>query len=312
MQRLKQEIKSSALAPLYFFYGEEAYLREHYLKLMRKGVDDFDYKRLDGQTCGAEDVIEAAQALPMTSARVFTEVRDLDVFKLKDSDAERIAELIAAPPEDATTVFVYSALEWKPDKRKKLWKTIEKQARLVEFKPQNDKDLSEWIERRFHALNKTISRADALFLIRYAGRSMTDLIGEIEKIAAYSTGGAIGQSDIRAVGTPHLEAMDYEAFNLAEAIINGDYENSSRRLAVLLELGQEAIPLIYAWGSKLRQGYAASVRSGRSAKLQWYAECVKLCAEADLRCKSSNTDDRVIVLDLFARLIASRRARLGR
>jgi len=312
MQNLKQEIKNNTLAPLYFFYGDETYLREHYLKLMRKGIDEFDYRRLDGQSCSAEDIVQAANSLPMFSGRVFVEVRDLDIFKLKDADSERISELINSPPEDATIVFVYNALEWKPDKRKKLWKSIEKKSRIVEFKPQNDKDLSEWIDRRFRALNRTISRDTALALIRYAGRDMTSLIGEIEKLAAFSKTAAISQTDIVAVCSPHLEALDYESFNLAEAIINGEYNNSANRLAILLELGQEAIPLVYAWGSKLRQGYASIIRSGQSPKLQWYAEAIKLCAEADLQCKSSASDDKVIILDLFAHLIATRRAHLGR
>ncbi|MDR0818312.1 MAG: DNA polymerase III subunit delta [Oscillospiraceae bacterium] len=311
MNELKQAISKGTLSSLYILYGEEAYLREHYLKLMRKGVGGFDYKKIDGISSSMRDVAEAVQSMPMSGDRVFIEVRDLDIFArdFGEANAGILESLIGDIPDTCRLVFVYSAVEWKPDKRRKLWKSLEKYAKIVEFKAQDERELINWIERHFGAEGKSISKQNAQFLIRYCGRLMNTLGNEIAKISAYSNGVEITESDIRAVTPPQLEAG---VFEVADAIIRGEFGNASRMFGTLLELHkdelrEQAIPIIAALSWKLRREYQSQLRFGRrSPMLDWSANAILLCADADTRCKSSNADERVILTDLFVTLLAAK------
>jgi DNA polymerase-3 subunit delta len=282
-------------------------MREHYLGLMRKGIDDFDYKRLSGRVT-ASDIAEAARAFPMLSERTFVEVRDFDIFNANgESDdgekasggEETIAELIADVPQSCRLVFVYNALKWSPDKRRKLWKTLESKAKLVEFKPQSESLLVEWLTRRFKAENKEISRETAKFMIRYCGNTMNVLITEIGKLASYSNEREVTENDIRAVAIPQIEA---EAFGLVNALTDGHRDAAAGILSKLLDLETEPIPLIAALSWKARQLYVQTLRNPRNPKFQWAKNAILRCSEADIKCKSSSADKPNVLKQLFVDL----------
>jgi DNA polymerase-3 subunit delta len=310
MEQLKRDIEAGTLGTTYVLYGDEGYLREHYLELMRKGTDEFDYKRLSGRV-SAENIAEAARAFPMLSERTFVEVRDFDIFNANAASEESeegeklhggeetLAELIADVPQNCRLVFVYNALKWSPDKRRKLWKTLEAKAKLVEFKPQSEALLVDWLIRRFKAEEKDISRETAKFLIHYSGNTMNALITEVGKISNYAVGREITGDDIRAVSIPQIEA---EAFDLVNALTDGRRDAAARILSGLIDLETEPIPLIAALSWKARQLYVQTLRNPRNPKLEWAKNAILSCSEADIKCKSSSADKSNVLKQLFVEL----------
>ena len=55
-------------------------------------------------------------------------------------------------PDYVCLVFYFDVLEGKPDKRTKLYKTLEKTACFADFAHQEEHELVAWIERRVRAL----------------------------------------------------------------------------------------------------------------------------------------------------------------
>ncbi|MDR2530674.1 MAG: hypothetical protein LBC65_03925, partial [Oscillospiraceae bacterium] len=226
-----------------------------------------------------------------------------------ESNVATLEALISDVPDTCILVFVYSAVAFKPDKRRKFWKNLEKLARIVEFKYQTESALTAWVERHFAAEGKRVSRSTASFLVRYAGRSMRVLGGEIAKIAAFADSPEVTEFDVRAVTPPKLESAVFEC---AESLVRGELDSAAARFAVLLEihkdeLRDQAIPLIAALSWKLRREYQSRLKYGRrSPMLDWSADAVLQCAEADVRCKSSGGDLRAVLMDLFTLLLARR------
>ena len=67
---LKQDLKTGQYGRLYFFFGEEHYLRDHYLqqlknKLLDGPAADFNYHRFTQENMNLQSFADAVEAMPM-------------------------------------------------------------------------------------------------------------------------------------------------------------------------------------------------------------------------------------------------------
>lgn len=260
LQLLKQNIREKTPGRLYVFFGEETFLLEHYLGQLKKLVLDpltesFNYHRFNTETFDVTAFSEAVENLPMMAEYTLVQVEDIDLFKMSESDRDRMAAALADIPEYCTVVFVYTAAPWKPDKRmKKLWESIEKSGLVVEFAKQDQRDLIAWVTRHFAARQKKISTELCAYLIDITDGTMTSLLGEIEKICAYSGSDQICKADIDAVTEPVLDAV---VFQMTDFLSAGRYDEALQKLQQLLKMQQEPLAILGAVGSHFRRLGAA-------------------------------------------------------
>ena len=242
LQLLKTHIREKNPERLYIFFGEETFLLEHYLGSLKKLVLDaltesFNYHRFNTETFDLTAFSEAVENLPMMAERTLVQVEDIDLFKMNEADRDRIAAVLSDIPEYCVVVFVYTACPWKPDKRmKKLWESIDKNGLVVEFAKQDQRDLIAWLTRHFSAHQKRISTELCAYLIDITDGTMTSLLGEIEKICAYSAADTICKADIDAVTEPVLDAVVFQMTDLLSA---GRYDEALLKLQQLLKMQQE-------------------------------------------------------------------------
>lgn len=319
LQLLKRALKNNSLERLYIFHGEETFLLRHYLKEIRKKLLDeltesFNYSRFTNETFNLQQFGDAMEGMPMMAESTLVHVDDVDLFKLNESDRNKMAEFLADIPDWCTVVFTYETVSWKPDKRlKKIWSSIESNATVVEFVKQDQKDLVAWITRHFAAHHKRITTELCLHLIDITGGTMTTLAGEIEKICAYSGADEIFRSDIDAVTEPVLDAV---VFQMTGLLSEGRYSAAFEMLQTLLKMQQEPILLLGAIGSHFRRlgtartlydnGKNASelqklyripdyparklMEAGRRFRPEFLARAAELCMETDYRMKTSFDD----------------------
>ena len=192
LQLLKTHIREKNPERLYIFFGEETFLLEHYLGSLKKLVLDaltesFNYHRFNTETFDLTAFSEAVENLPMMAERTLVQVEDIDLFKLPEADRDRVTAVLGDIPDYCTVVFVYTTVAWNPDRRmKKLWEAIDKNGLPVEFAKQDQHNLVAWITRHFAARGKKISTELCVYLIDITDGTMTSLMGEIEKISAFS------------------------------------------------------------------------------------------------------------------------------
>ena len=281
LQELKMALRDKNPGRLYFFYGEEVFLLHHYLEqLKKKTVDEltesFNYHKLNSETFEMQTFADAVENLPMMAERTMVQVDDVDVFKLGENDRNHMVEILSDIPDYCTVVFTYVTVEFKPDKRlKKLWDAVDKNGTMVEFARQSQKDLIAWISRHFAAYQKRISTDLCAYLIDITGGMMTDLKGEIEKIAAFSGAPEIVKQDIDAVTEPVLDAV---VFQMTDLLGTGDYGGALLKLQQLFKMQQEPIAILGAVGAHFRRlGAARTVLdSGRGS-----GDLMKLCGLSD-------------------------------
>ena len=256
LQELKLAVRAKDPARLYFFHGEETFLMHYYLDQLKKLLLDeltesFNFHKLNSETFGVQELADAVENLPMMAEHTLVWVDEIDLFKLNESDREKIGEILSDIPDYCTLVFTYVTTPWKPDKRlKKLWGSIEKYGTVVEFAKQDQRDLIPWIGRHFAAHKKQISTDLCVYLIDITGGTMTALSGEISKICAYSGGDRIVKNDIDAVVEPVLDAV---VFQMTDLLGQGEYGAALAKLQALLKMQQEPIAILGAIGGHFRR-----------------------------------------------------------
>lgn len=281
LRELKQMLKEKQAHRLYIFHGEETFLLHHYFQQLKKLlVDDltesFNYHKFTKENFDLRGLADAVESLPMMAEHTFVWVDDIDIFKLPEDDRTKLAELFSDIPDYCCLVFTFETVAWKPDKRlKKYWDAIEKNAKIVEFPKQDQRDLCNWITRHFAANQKRITPDLCSYLIDITGGTMTTLSGEIAKISAYSAADTIVKSDIDAVTEPVMDAV---VFQMTDLLGEGKYGPALLKLQQLLKMQQEPIAILGAIGTHFRRISTARTLLDCGKNSQ---ELMRLCSMGD-------------------------------
>lgn len=327
--QLKQEMKSEQYGRLYLFYGEEHYLRDHYLQMLRDKLltgpaQEFNYHRFTPENMDMQSLADAVDALPMMAQCSLVQVDDYDLGKISESDREKLISVLSDIPDYCTIVFVFDTVPFKVDGRQKKLKEVIDTGLAVEFACQGQRELNAWIRRRFRSHDKEIDDRLCEHLTFLTGGTMTALAAEIEKIAAFASGSVITAQDIATVVIPVLDA---EVFDLTGAVADGDYEKALVKLRTLIQMQEEPIPLLAAIGNQMRRllyartamnagkgeaGVAELLKASmgraphafvlqktmttaRRLSDRFCARAVELCMEADIKLKSYSGDDQRVL-----------------
>lgn len=336
LQELKRDLKNKDLSRLYVFFGEENFLQNHYLEMVRKQLLDpltesFNYHFFNPETFDLVSFSEAVENLPMMAEHTLVRVDEIDLFKLAEEERNKVISVLSDIPDYCTVIFTYVTTPWKPDKRqKKLWEAIDNNGLVVEFAKQDQKDLVAWVTRHFAAQKKRISSELCVYLIDITGGTMTALSSEIDKICAYSGAEEICKADIDAVTEPVLDAV---VFQMTDRISEGNYEKALLSLQQLLKMQEEPISILGAIGSNFRRIAAAicliqngrnsgdlqalfpmpdfaarkTMESARHIPEEFCGRALELAAETDFRLKTSYDDAQRLLEMLLLQLATEAR-----
>ncbi len=325
-QTLKEDLRAKTTKGLYFFYGEEVFLLHHYFGQLKKLLveeltESFNFHKLNSENFDIRAFSDAVENLPMMAEHTLVHVDEIDLFKLPESDREKVAEILSDIPSYCTVVFTYETTPWNPDKRmKKFYDVIVKYGSIVEFPKQGQRELIAWISRHFSANQKRISPDLCSYLIDITGGTMTALSGEISKICAYSGAQDIVKSDIDAVTEPVLDAVVFEMTNM---LSDGRYGLALQKLQQLMKMQEEPLGILGAIGNHFRRlataktlldnGKSASelvrlyrasdyqaqklMRTAKNFSARFYATAAELVLETDRQIKTSyDSPERLLEL----------------
>lgn len=214
-------LKRGVIAPVYLFYGEETYLRDLALVRLREyfeqgGQAGLDVDVVEGETTDPTEVAARAETLPFFAARRLVIIKNPSFFKgakrggeagegePKPSGRETpLLEYIKDP--SPSTCLVFSTGE-VVDKRKRLFQTIKKYGRAMEFTYLSPGDLTRWLAKRAGLAGRRFAPGAANALLDAAGPSLQALSLEIEKLINYTAGReVITTEEIHLMCPPRLE-----------------------------------------------------------------------------------------------------------
>ena len=331
-QQLRRDLDAGTPGRLYIFHGEETYLRDHYLarlkeQLLSGGMGEFNFHAVSAGEMSPRRLEEALDCLPMMAQRTLVQVTDFDLFKAGEKDREGYVALLSDLPDYVCLVFVYDLIPYKGDARTKLAAAIQAHGTVVNFARQETGELVKWVRRRFRSLDKQISAGLAEELIALCGDLMTNLIGEIEKVAAYAKGEEITRADVEAVATPQLDTV---VFRMTDAIGARNFDRAAQVLGELYQMQEHPIKIMGALGRQLRQLYSARLAldrgkgasyvaelwglrpfqaekllgAARRSSLDWCRRAVVRCGQTDVAMKSTGQDPQELLTALLLELAA--------
>ena len=209
---LNAELKEGRFRRAYLLCGEQAYLRIQNRDRVRAALlgdgDEMNVSVYTGMDVTAREVIDQAQTLPFFADRRVIILENSVFFSKKASvESDTLAAFIPDIPEIASIIFV----EENPDKRKKLYRAVQKNGFVLNCEDLSPRMLGQWTSGLFKKAGLSIDGPVLNFFLETVGEDMMNIVSESEKLIGYCMGREkITDQDIRAVCSPQLKDRVFE------------------------------------------------------------------------------------------------------
>ncbi|MFD2098505.1 DNA polymerase III subunit delta [Flagellimonas iocasae] len=214
--------------PIYFLMGEEPYYIDKISQYISDNVltedeKGFNQMVLYGRDTSVDEVISNAKRFPMMAEHqvvIVKEAQDLS------RTIENFTSYVEHP--QPTTILVICYKYKKLDKRKKLYKAVQKNGELFESKKLYENQVAEWIRRTLSSKNYRISPKACVLLVEFLGTDLGKINNELTKLTLVVP----ASTEI----TPELIeqhigiSKDFNNFELKKAIGERDVRKASQIL----------------------------------------------------------------------------------
>ncbi len=307
---LERSLKEGRLAPVYLLVGCEGYLRDNGARALTEAalsgtlLREFNESSFSLTSGGAQEVIAAANQLPMMSTLRVVKITDFG--KLREADEEALVRYISNPAESTVVIFNTEDL----DKRKKLARALLEKCQVVDYPALKDGEARTWVKSRLRELKVTCDELALSEIIMLAGTDVQTLFSELDKLAsaALPTGRITAQMVDDLIG----RSRELSNWELGDHLIARNRKQALETLSRLLEGGAQPVMLIGAIAGNYhrlalakealtrgsrddvfrtvplpsfkRDAFIANLKRSDAAKI---AHGIKLIAAADLAIKTS-------------------------
>ena len=270
----ESELRSDIRSPsgMYFFYGDEDYMKNHYAAQIKAavvtdpGFAAFNYIRFSDDSFDAEAVREAILAPPVMAEKKLVDISVANLEKLM-GEKERTAflemlEEIASGEDaggavslfgdgggaDSAVVILRIAADGfdagNPKRPSAFLKKAETFMKTVAFDVQSDARLIRWIERHFAEYGLMVSQQAAMRILTLCGRSMYRLSGELAKAAAYTAKSGRTEITVPDIDAAVTRTEEDDAFRLANCVLEGNIPAALDALAIKIRKREEPIMVL--------------------------------------------------------------------
>jgi len=249
LEELERDLTVS-VRPVYLLLGPEEYNCGQALAILKNrtitpGAVDFDYSVFTAGDARVQEILESASTFPMLSPRRLIVVEDIGKFK--DSEAETLLDGLNRISPRSTIILTAVEL----DKRKKFFKTAQKDFCLCEFPRLKGPVLERWAETFVRKQGYRISTVALKRVIDIAGADLQTLASEFEKLMLYA-----GEEKVipDAVIEDLVRASRQQSiFDLTNAVGRRDRNGALRSLGNLLGMGEHPLVVVTMLARHCRQ-----------------------------------------------------------
>lgn len=332
VKELAAQLKIGAPCGVYLLFGEEAFLKTHYLRLITEQFsgspfDELNVFRFEGKEYSTDVVENAIEGPPVMAEHKLLVFSGSLVFKpdgrtgakqeYRDYWEKRLRDI----PEYCHVVF----FEDDVDKRSALYKFVNKHFAACEFAYLSENEMTNWTVKLFKTMGKSLSAFDAQHLVGICDAGMHSVKREAEKLAAY-TGSRleVTRADIDAVVTPSVKS---KAFDMVDAMLAGNADKALRLLGDLFTLREPELKILGAINYQLDKLLAVKLLAASGADkstitsrlklvpflagkylkqaqaypLERLGRMIEAANETDVAMKSNSIDNHILLEMLVAR-----------
>ena len=340
-EALKKQIKSGDFARIYFIYGNEGYLKQHYANLIcdktvSKDFADFNLKKLDGKDTSLNEIYDCISSFPMMSDFTCTLVKDFPLNTFIGDRGKVDSEfqtVISDIPESSVLVFWMDTIE--VDEKNSKWARVIKIIDEIGVCAAIDKRTRSALEKLLVASAQkkdcTLSRECAAYIVSLVGEDMATLQNELHKVCAYVGSGEITKKDVDKTVIVSVEA---KIFQLSRMVCRGEADNAYENLQNLFKLREEPVVILSVLSksfvdmyrvkaakeagvpySKLGEIFAPNIYKTKMFTLDNAANdaarftvtqlkaALDILSDADRRLKSTGEDSKIVLEETILRLL---------
>lgn len=332
-KQLKKHIREKNFFPLYLVFGDESYLKSHYVNLLAesavdKAFESLNLDRFDGKSTDLKTILDRAMTLPMLSERRCVVVEDYKLESLTEKDSKILSAAFENLSDSTVLVFSQTSDSFNKKNGKKAIALFEKYGVVCELNKRKGNDLIKPLVSSAAKQGVTLSPAMAQYLVSCVGDDFNVLINELSKVCNFVGSGEVKKEHIDAVA---VKTVDAKVSSLTRSLLGGNFEKAYDILDSLITLKVEpnyilgsiigtyvdmyrakvscesagtAQPLSSLFNYKGREfalNYAA--RDASKLGISALRACLDELAKADMKLKSTGTAQTLIIEQLMVKLL---------
>ncbi len=221
IKELNKNISEGIFSNIYFFHGEENYLKDFYIQriinaVVPDGMDAFNLFTFKNDVTAGE-IKDAIEQPPLMSDYKVVYLNELDISKQNSDFRDKMAEII----DDIPGFCILIIRETAVDGKLKLIKSLEKNACSVKCVYPDTDTVRAFITREFKNRNKKISPQLAQKIAVECEQKMYTVLNVIEAVCGY-----LHDKDeitCEAVDTFMVQSFETVVFNLSEFIVTKQF-----------------------------------------------------------------------------------------
>jgi DNA polymerase-3 subunit delta len=286
-KKIIKDVKEKKFKPIYFFMGEEPYFIDKLASFMEDNALDeadrsFNQAVHYGSDLDVSRLVGEAKRYPMMAEYQLVMVKEAQLIKhltgkeKKDKDGNVKEEetkdpfLVYCEAPLSSTILVICFKGKSLDKRKALYKAIEKNGVVFNSEAIKDWNLSKWVMEYVKEKGFRITERAAIMLSDYLGNDLAKIENELNKLAiSLQANAEIDESIIeRNIGI----SKDYNVFELMKAISKQDVLKANQIINYFSKNQKEnpavlTIGMLYSYFSKLLEIHFHRVKGLNSASI---------------------------------------------
>jgi len=273
-EQIIADLKKKIYKPIYYLMGDESFFIDQITNYIDKNILPEEEKAFNQTVFYGKDItlgtlLDTARRFPMMSnynVIILKEAQNLPGIEgLPAEKTDPFLLYVENPPP--STILVINLREKSLDKRKKLYKSLEKNAVLFESKRIYENKVGAWIIDHLKNIGYSIDIKAAELMASHLGNDLSKVVQEIEKLTiVVPKGKTISLKEIEDnIGI----SKDFNIFELQDALGKKDVYRSN---LIITHLGQNPktksiIPLIsflYSFFTKILMIHSATDKSNQA------------------------------------------------
>lgn len=222
--QLNKKISEKEFENVYFFFGDEEYLKDFYIQKIIKstvseGMEAFNLSEYKNSITidGLKDTVEQP---PVMGEYKVVYLNELNIFKSDAKLRDKLSEML----DDIPDFCILIIRETNTDSKTKLGKKLQSKACCVKCEYPSDNDMRAFVIREFKKREKTISPQIAEYFVLNSEKKMYTVINTVEEVTAYLYDST--EVTKRALDNFLSPSMETVVYNLSDFIVTKDFEKA--------------------------------------------------------------------------------------
>ncbi|HEY8355481.1 MAG TPA: DNA polymerase III subunit delta [Methylophilaceae bacterium] len=241
-QQLERHL-AQGLQACYVLTGDEPLAQRECLDAIRQAARARGFSERTSLTVDRyfnwQEVTSFGQSSSLFASRRILEI-SIPSGKPGTDGSKHLQELAANPPVDTVSIIILPKIDWK--EQKSAWyAALENSCVVLVLEEVPPAQLSKWIAGRLAQQQQTADAETLEFIAHQVEGNLLAAHQEIQKLGLLYPPGQLNGPDVRAAV---LNVSRHDAFQLGEAVLEGDAERTARILQGLRDEGVQPIAVM--------------------------------------------------------------------